>query len=513
MNASAAGDSVGLTLGLTTVVLSLALYIWTALALSAVFRKSGEESWKAWVPFLNTAVLLTLGGFSGWFVLLVLLPVLGQVVLYVILVMALHRINQAFGFGVGMTVLAALLLPVWASVVGFGSARWVGSDHTAPAPHRTGPGAERAAAAPSGRIASLATPPRPPAPPAARGYAPPVVPGYGPPALPGHGSAAGYVPGSPTRVAPGYAPPASPRSGYTPPVGVPATAPFAASDPSPWGPPANDDDGAAPGPRRRGEHPEDLEVSAIAPGVVPPQSAVSAARAQRKGWDDEDAAAAPIDVVPGARSSAPPIPPAPLVTRVPARGAEPEAEPWAPRRSPQPDVFPDTTDEVSAIASAPRAGEPRPAGASVSVAPEPVIEPVPAAPEPAAAVEDEDEDLDQTVIVHRRRAEWELVPPGGAPVAISSDVVILGRRPSADDVYPSAQLLPLVDETRTVSKTHARLELTGDGWVITDLASTNGVLLTTEDGTEQEAASGVPLPVGERFHLGDAEVRLRRTGA
>lgn len=305
---------------------------------------------------------------------------------------------------------------------------------------------------------------------------------------------------------PATRPPTSPRSGYTPPVGAPATAPSAGSDPSPWAPPANTDDGVVPGPRRRGEHPEDLEVSAIAPGIVPPQSAVSAARAQRKGWDEEDAAAAPIDVVPGARSAVPPLPPAPLVTRVPARGAEPEEEPWAPRRSPQPDVFPDSTDEVSAIASAPRAGEPRPAAASVSAAPEPAVAPVSAAPT------DEDGDLDQTVMVHRRRTEWELVPPGGAPVAISSEVVILGRRPSADGAYPSAQLLPLIDETRTVSKTHARLELTQDGWVITDLASTNGVLLTTEDGAEQEAASGVPLPVGERFHLGDAEVRLRRTG-
>ncbi len=35
-----------------------------------VFRKSGEESWQAWVPVLNLVVLLRLGGLSGWLLLL-----------------------------------------------------------------------------------------------------------------------------------------------------------------------------------------------------------------------------------------------------------------------------------------------------------------------------------------------------------------------------------------------------------------------------------------------------------
>ena len=53
------------------------LYVWLALALAAVFRKSGEEAWQAWVPVLNLVVLLRLGGLSGWLLLLALVPVLG----------------------------------------------------------------------------------------------------------------------------------------------------------------------------------------------------------------------------------------------------------------------------------------------------------------------------------------------------------------------------------------------------------------------------------------------------
>ena len=35
------------------VIVALAIYVWTALALGAVFRKAGEASWKAWVPLYN----------------------------------------------------------------------------------------------------------------------------------------------------------------------------------------------------------------------------------------------------------------------------------------------------------------------------------------------------------------------------------------------------------------------------------------------------------------------------
>ena len=61
-----------------------------------------------------------------------------------------------------------------------------------------------------------------------------------------------------------------------------------------------------------------------------------------------------------------------------------------------------------------------------------------------------------------------------------------------------------------MSKTHARLELLGDEWVVVDLDSTNGVILFRDDGTETEATPGVPERIGERFLLGDAELRLAK---
>ncbi|WP_438353808.1 DUF5684 domain-containing protein [Microbacterium sp. CJ88] len=521
MNPPGTTDPIGVTLGLTTTVLSVVLYLWTALALSAVFRKSGEESWKGWVPIYNQVVLLRLGGFSGWFLLLLLFPIVGWIVLYAVQVIACHRVNLAFGLGPGMTVLAALLFPVWASVVGFGSARWLGHPEDIGGPSRTGnisvpvPAAAPAGSAVYGDWAVQPTAPASPA---------------GAPAGWPHRSSADP---SDDLLAP--AAPAVPAPAASAPASSVVAEPAPAWTPAPVG-------GSAHALRSyQHELDDDLEVSAIAPGAVPPQSAATAARARRAGWEepdedvayhaapspaaeasdasppapslpgaapDEDVAppavpspiAEPVDASPPAPGIPAPAHAAPLVTRVPIVRQEPPVEPWAPRRSPQPDMPVDTTDEVSAVVGAPMAGSPRSALGAVSA-----LSARPGIPD--------DEGFDETIIARRRRVEWELVPPIGKTIDLTSDVIIVGRRPSGDPAHPTAQLVPIADETRTVSKTHARLELRGDQWMITDLGSTNGVLLPTLMGTELEAQPGVEVAAGERFFLGDAEVRLRRSGA
>ena len=90
-----------------------------------------------------------------------------------------------------------------------------------------------------------------------------------------------------------------------------------------------------------------------------------------------------------------------------------------------------------------------------------------------------------------------------------TDAAILGRQPAADPAFPGAQLFALTDPTRTVSKTHARLERRGDAWHITDLGSTNGVLLPSLLGTDIEVEPGTDAEVSERFLLGDAALRLQ----
>lgn len=419
-------DSIAVAFGVTSVVLWVVLYVWMALALSALFRKAGEDAWKGWVPFVNLATVLKLGGFSPWLVLLTLVPPLGLAV-YVLIVIAAHRINLAFGYRGGMTVLAALLFVVWASVLGFGSARWI------------------AASAPSERAEPMA----------AGGWVPTPSPG-----------------------------PAAARSSWTDEL-VPPRPPAPV-----WETAADTSERASAEPAVATSAP-----TASAPPIAPITSVPGVrpvAAAAREHELEPEPLAVPVAEVP-------PAPPAP-----------PQAEPWAPVHRPAAeDAFLEPSEAVSAVVGAPDAGAPRSARASVSAMytdPEIVVD------EPEATMDDDAEDpFERTMIARRRRTPWTLVTPDGTPIDIGSDVVILGRRPAPDPAYPDAQLIAIPDETRTVSKTHARLELRGDTWYVTDLGSTNGVLFATFMGTEVEAQPGQELEAGERFFLGDAEVRLRRT--
>ena len=69
-DAMTATDASAAVLGpLSGILLSAALYVWSSLAFAAVFRKSGEQPWKAWVPVLNAVVLLQLAGLSPFLLL------------------------------------------------------------------------------------------------------------------------------------------------------------------------------------------------------------------------------------------------------------------------------------------------------------------------------------------------------------------------------------------------------------------------------------------------------------
>jgi hypothetical protein len=531
-------DSTGAILGLSSTALFVVLYVWYALGLSAIFAKTGEKPWKAWVPVVNVATVLKLGGFSPWLILLNLVPLFGAIAFLVVFIVAVHRISLGFGRGVGTTVLGVLLQVVWASVLGFGSARWEGTAPTA----RSGAISEDSAPARRGQEFS--------------GPYVPLVGGWTP--APADGSA-GRDDGSV-------------RADDEAPASAPVVLPFAApsgslSDAVPsavdWAPTRNDDlpppsDGLRP-PRAEDRAPDAagptsvfevldalrLDEEDAAPRRRSTETAPSASDADESGFQPT------VPLTPGLPlRRATPLAPPPADTdddgpRESSTSAAAETastpEPWAPPRragaadavppiieapltrpaaDPAPDAgldrddvgesadeFPELSEAVSAVSGAPDAGAPRSARTSVAA--------LYTQPEFASGVEDDDdlEALDRTVVARRRRIPWALIPPGGDPVDLTSPVVIVGRRPAADGAFPDAQLVAISDETRTVSKTHARLQLRGDTWFVTDLNSTNGVLFATLMGTEVEAPPGEEIEAGERFFLGDAEVRLSRRDA
>jgi hypothetical protein len=409
-----------------SVIFYAGIYVWISLALAKVFAKLGEESWKAWVPYVNTFTIFKLGGQPIYWAILLLVPFV-QIVGYIFYIIALNGISKRFGRGGGFTVIAVIAFPIWASILGFGKA-------TAVDPNAA-PVYEPASRVPYG--------------------APPISQ---PPA-------AATSPGLPIGSAPSIAPPPPP-----PPPAAPVT--------------------AAP-------------VAAFAPGLPSGQAPIGGTPI--------------IGSAPGLPISPPPPPPAqPLMQpygQVPAQG-----NPWAPPGTPVNRVAPVAPPAPPAPIVEPVAvvAPPAPAAPVVPIAAPIVID------EPdldddedgrtmlsGRATHDDDEGDEHTVIVGRRMKQWILTTDDGQSIRLTQPVVLLGRNPSRDPNFPTAQLVPVNDTAKTVSKTHARIELVNGAWQIVDLDSTNGVVLHLKND-EIELQAGVAAVLTESFLLGELPVRIHQ---
>lgn len=253
---------------------------------------------------------------------------------------------------------------------------------------------------------------------------------------------------------PGFAPaaPAAPTTAPTPDA-APAARSFAA--------PAKDSGMIAYVPGITQDAPPSRRSARSEPDAAAPSSASTAPPAQPA--VPAAPAASPTAAVP----PAPPIPPAPPVPPAPATAAVPPSAPT----------------------SAPSA----PAGA-----------PAPAAPAADTPTPEHADDLEETRISipgHRLVFTWD----DGTRIPVSRRTVF-GRNPAPEE---GALVVPVRDETLSLSKTHfeAAAETSG-GWVV-DRHSTNGLTIV-RDGQRIACPAGqrVPIKLGDVIEIGDRVVMV-----
>lgn len=89
------------------------------------------------------------------------------------------------------------------------------------------------------------------------------------------------------------------------------------------------------------------------------------------------------------------------------------------------------------------------------------------------------------------------------------EAAVLGRGPAAAD---TAEAVAIADEGKSVSKTHARIEIGEHGVVVTDLGSTNGTTVTDPDGMVYPvvAHQATIVPEGWTLQLGDRSATVER---
>ncbi|MGS0561567.1 RDD family protein [Microbacterium aurugineum] len=229
----------------------------------------------------------------------------------------------------------------------------------------------------------------------------------------------------------------------------------------------------------------------------------------------------PAAPTPAAPAPAAPAPPAPASSSLPPRPAAPPAPVAesgsliafvpgitqdAPSRSEPPaQPEPELDATVQQHPGAPVTPPAPPAPVAAPAVAAPPVPPLPAAPVPAApeAVE-QDDDLEETRISvpgHRLVFTWD----DGTRVSVSRRT-IFGRNPAPEE---GATLVPVRDETLSLSKTHfeAAAETSG-GWV-RDRHSTNGMTIV-RDGQRIACPAGqrVPVRLGDAIEIGDRIVTI-----
>jgi hypothetical protein len=113
-----------------------------------------------------------------------------------------------------------------------------------------------------------------------------------------------------------------------------------------------------------------------------------------------------------------------------------------------------------------------------------------------------EDDLDATRVAAPRTSVAVLTWDDGT-VVTATGAAVVGRNPVPGE-YADALIVPVTDNTRSLSKTHFAITATSEGFAVTDLHSTNGVVVHRE-GVDMAVEPGAALPLisGDRLVVGD----------
>ena len=121
--ASAAASAGALAFGGIFMIVALAIAVVCIIGMWKVFEKSGQPGWACIIPIYNIYILLKVVGRPGWWLLLMLIPLVNIVFILLLSIDVAKCFGQSAVFGV---VLIFLLGGIGYVILGFGDYRYVG---------------------------------------------------------------------------------------------------------------------------------------------------------------------------------------------------------------------------------------------------------------------------------------------------------------------------------------------------------------------------------------------------
>lgn len=86
------------------------------------FAKAGQPGWGVLVPIYNTYLVLRIAGRPGWWLLLLLIPIVNLVLMIIVLLDFARSFGKGGGFAMGLLFLPFIFYPI----LGFGPAEYIG---------------------------------------------------------------------------------------------------------------------------------------------------------------------------------------------------------------------------------------------------------------------------------------------------------------------------------------------------------------------------------------------------
>ena len=101
-------------LGVLIIVFSLILSIIMIISYWKILKKAGKPGWSILVPIYNIIVLIQISGLSMIYLLLLFIPIVQLYAYFKIMIEIAKKFNKSSGFGVGLSLLPVIFLPLLA---------------------------------------------------------------------------------------------------------------------------------------------------------------------------------------------------------------------------------------------------------------------------------------------------------------------------------------------------------------------------------------------------------------
>ena len=101
----------------TVLIVLLVIFVYRTLLRCVIYKKAGKHAWAPFIPIYRNVVMLKICGMSPWWLLLLLVPIVGWIGLWLVSVASKFMLAEKFGRGVAFSFGLWLLAPIFETIL------------------------------------------------------------------------------------------------------------------------------------------------------------------------------------------------------------------------------------------------------------------------------------------------------------------------------------------------------------------------------------------------------------